>query len=265
MKNILLTGASGGVGTMIRPLLLERWPNLLLSDRVEPPKLKPNERFQPADLANEQHVMALMKGIDGIVHLGGQSVEAEWDVVLESNISGLYNVYEAARVAGVKRIVFASSNHAIGFHKRSERIDNRVPVRPDSRYGVSKVFGEALGSLYADKHGMKITSLRIGNVGHEPLDKRRLSIWLHPEDLVQLINIGLTHPDIHHDILYGVSNNDRAWWDNSRAVELGYRPAYNSETFAADVLARNEKPDPVADLYQGGTFCAAEYTRNDNR
>ncbi len=261
MSNILLTGAAGGVATMIRPMLRELWPGLLLSDRIEPPDLQPNERFQPADLANEQHVTALMKGIDGIIHLGGKSIEGEWDDILESNIVGLYNIYEAARLAGVKRIVFASSNHAIGFYPRSRRIDNQVPVRPDSRYGVSKAFGEALGSLYADKHGLKIMSLRIGNVGPEPLDRRRLSIWLHPEDLVQLIRIGLTHPDVHHEILYGASNNQRGWWDNSRAFELGYRPAHDSETFAGQILAREETPDLVADRYQGGTFCASEYSR----
>ena len=161
------------------------------------------------------------------------------------------------------RIVFASSNHAIGFYPRNRRIDPSVPVRPDSRYGVSKVFGEALGSLFADKHGMRITSLRIGNVGERPIDRRRLSIWIHPEDLAQLVRIGVEHPDIGHEILYGASGNTRGWWDNRRAAELGYRPRHDSETFADEVLGRDEIADPVGDRYQGGTFCSAEYDRPD--
>ncbi len=257
---ILLTGAAGGVGTMIRPLLLQAYSQLVLSDLTEPADLQPGETFVHADLARFDEVVTLMAGIDGVIHLGGQSVEAAWEVVLQANIVGLYNVYEAARQAGVGRLVFASSNHAVGFYPREQVIDNQVPFKPDSRYGVSKVFGEALGSLFANKHGMRVTNLRIGNVGYEPLDKRRLSIWVHPQDLVQLIRIGLEHPDIQNETLYGVSDNARSWYDNRRAAELGYQPAFQSEDFAAQILARNEPADPVADRFQGGTFCADEYT-----
>ena len=252
---ILLTGVSGGVGTMIRPMLLEAYREILLTDRTEPADLQAGERFVAADLADFNAMRELMTGIDAVVHLGGHSIEGEWDEILQSNIIGLYNTYEAARLAGVSRIVFATSNHAVGFYPRSQTIDNTVPPKPDSRYGVSKVFGEALGSLYSNKHGMRVTDIRIGNVGYEPLDKRRLSIWLHPEDLVQLIRIGLEHPDIEHETVYGMSDNKRAWWDNSRAAELGYKPKHKSEDFAAEVLARNEAPAPIADAFQG------EYTR----
>lgn len=258
---ILLTGAAGGVATMIRPLLLQAYSQVLLSDLTEPDGLQPGETFIRADLARFDEVAALMDGIEAVVHLGGQSVEAAWEVVLQANIIGLYNVYEAARQAGVGRLVFASSNHAVGFYPREQVIDNQVPFKPDSRYGVSKVFGEALGSLFVNKHGMRITNLRIGNVGYEPLDKRRLSIWVHPQDLVQLIRIGLEHPDIEYETLYGVSDNARSWYDNRRAAELGYRPEFQSETFAAQILARHEPADPVADRFQGGTFCADEYSR----
>ena len=142
----------------------------------------------------------------------------------QANIIGCYNLFEAARQAGVKRVVFASSNHAVGFYPRKRKIGTDVTVRPDSRYGVSKAFGEALGALYSDKHGMVVTCLRIGNVGPRPLDVRRLSIWISPEDLVQLFRIGLEHPDIRFDIVYGASDNAASWWDNSRARQLGYRP-----------------------------------------
>ena len=170
---------------------------------------------------------AAVKGADSVIHLGGHSVEGPWDTILQANIIGCYNLFEAARQAGVKRVVFASSNHAVGFYPRKRKIGTDVTVRPDSRYGVSKAFGEALGALYSDKHGMSVTCLRIGNVGPRPLDVRRLSIWISPEDIVQLIRIGLEHPDIRFEILYGASDNEAAWWDNSRApiARLPARPA----------------------------------------
>lgn len=261
---VLLTGASGGVGTFIRPLLGERYGDVRLSDQTEPKDLQPNETFVAADLADLEATKHIVDGIDHIVHLGGFSVEGPWSTILNSNIIGTYNLFEAARLAGSSRVIFASSNHAVGFYERTNTIDANVPVRPDSRYGVSKVFGEAMGALYADKHGLKVCSLRIGNVGPAPLDRRRLSIWIHPEDLMQLIHIGLTHPDIHCDVLYGMSDNKRAWWDNSRAVQLGYKPAYKSEDFANEILAREEQPDPIADRYQGGTFTADEYSRKNS-
>lgn len=260
--NLLLTGASGGVGTFIRPLLRERYGEVRLSDQTQPSDLQSNETFVPADLADLDATKKAVDGIDHIIHLGGFSVEGPWSTILNANIIGTYNLFEAARVAGTSRVIFASSNHAVGYYERSNTIDTNVPVRPDSRYGVSKVFGEAMGAMYADKHGLKVCSLRIGNVGPAPLDRRRLSIWIHPQDLMQLIHIGLTHPDIHCDVLYGMSDNKRAWWDNRRAIELGYKPAHKSEDFAAQIIAVEEKPDAIADQYQGGTFAAAEYTRN---
>src|SRR5262249_2024002 len=163
-----------------------------------------------AELSDLAQVEAICEGIDGILHFGGYSVEGPWDVILQSNIIGCYNLFEAARKKGVKRVVFASSNHAVGFYPRHHRIGTDVTPRPDGRYGVSKVFGEAVGALYADKHGLKVTCIRIGNFGERPLDHRRLAMWLNPEDLVQLCRIGLDHPDIHFEILYGASYNERS-------------------------------------------------------
>ena len=169
------------------------------------------------------------------------SVEAPWETILQSNIIGCYNLFEAARRKGVKRVVFASSNHAVGFYPRHHHIGTDVTVRPDSRYGVSKAFGEALGSLYADKHGLRVLCLRIGNVGDKPLDKRRLSIWVKPEDLAQLIRIGLEHPDLRFEIFYGASWNERAWWDNHRAYDYGYRPTGRAEDYLEHALAEQAK------------------------
>lgn len=259
---VLLTGACGGVGQMLRPYFTAAGVPVRLSDLKAPATLSANEEFVQADLADAPALSALVAGMDGIVHLGGFSVEGPWETILKANIEGSYHLYEAARLAGVQRIVFASSNHVAGFYSRDEKIGPERMVRPDSRYGVSKAFGEALGALYADKHGLRITNLRIGNVASAPVDRRRLAIWLHPDDLFQLIRIALTHPDIRYETFWGMSDNRRAWWDNSRAVALGYRPAHRSEDHVAAVLSRVEPVDAVGDQYQGGAFCSQEHPRS---
>ncbi|MGY3483710.1 nucleoside-diphosphate-sugar epimerase [Bradyrhizobium sp. USDA 4011] len=170
MPRILMTGASGGIGTSLRKLLPPIYPDLLLSDIKNPSDLGSNEKFKAADLADLAEVEAICEGVDGILHFGGYSVEGSWDAILQANIIGCYNLFEAARKQGVKRVIFASSNHAVGFYPRHHRIGTDVTARPDSRYGVSKVFGEGVGALYADKHGIKVTCIRIGNFGEAPLD-----------------------------------------------------------------------------------------------
>ncbi|MCK1361792.1 NAD(P)-dependent oxidoreductase [Bradyrhizobium sp. 199] len=267
MARILMTGASGGIGTSLRKLLPPIYPDLLLSDIKPPADLGANEKFKAADLADLGQCEAICEGVDGIIHFGGYSVEGTWDQILQANIIGGYNLFEAAYRKGVKRVVFASSNHAVGFYPRHHKIGTDVTPRPDGRYGVSKVFGEAVGALYADKHGLKVTCLRIGNFGDMPLDQRRLSIWLKPDDLVQLCRIGLEHPDIHFEIFYGASLNERAWWDNHRAYEFGYRPTGRSEDHVAHAMAEQAKlkPDPIGDYFQGGTFCSMEFDGDASR
>ena len=259
---VMMTGAAGGIGSMIRKDLAKLYPGLVLSDLVRPRDLEAGETFVQADLADLAAVEAALDGIDAVAHFGGFSVEGPWDAILQANIIGCYNLFEAARRKGVKRIVFASSNHAMGFYPRHQPVGTDAVVKPDSRYGVSKVFGEALGALYADKHGMGVLSIRIGNVAYEPVDERRLAIWLHPEDLIDLIHIGFTYPGLGHEVVYGASFNRRAWWDNSRAYAMGYRPKHRAEDHAAAALANQAKlaPDPVGDHFQGGTFCSQEFT-----
>jgi uronate dehydrogenase len=267
MPRILMTGASGGIGSAMRKLLPPIYPDLLLSDIKPPADLGASEKFKVADLSDLAQVEAICEGVDGILHFGGYSVEGPWNDILQANIIGGYNLFEAARKKGVKRVVFASSNHAVGFYPRHHKIGTHVTPRPDGRYGVSKVFGEAVGALYADKHGLEVTCIRIGNFGEKPLDQRRLAIWLKPDDLVQLCRIGLEHPDIHFEIFYGASLNERAWWDNHRAYEFGYRPTGRAEDFwqhAMDEQAKL-KPDPVGDYYQGGAFCSAEFDADTSR
>jgi uronate dehydrogenase len=261
VKTVLITGAAGDIGTHLSRELAGRY-TLRLSDRrpLKPPR---GQTFVRADISKMADALRISRGVDAIVHLGGYSVEGPWPAILQANIVGGYNVFEAARRNRVKRILFPTSNHAVGYYRRDQTIDHRVYIKPDSRYGVSKVFGEALGSLYADKYGMECFMIRIGNVNPRPIDKRRLSIWLSPRDLAQLVSIGIDHPDIKFEIVYGISRNTRAWYDNSNAFRLGYRPEDDSEVYAAEVLAR-EKPsrDAVAEAHQGGTFCTAEAVAN---
>jgi len=265
MQTVLITGAAGGIGTRLRSLLKSVY-GLRLSDLKRPPDLRNDEHFVEADLADAKALDEAVAGVDGIVHLGGISGEAPWDAMLQSNIVGTYNLFEAARRHGVERVVFASSNHAVGFYPRSRRIGVNDPVRPDSRYGMSKAFGEAVAALYAFKHGLRVTCIRIGNLTDIPADRRRLSIWLKPEDLVALVRIGLEHPDIRYEIFFGGSDNARGWWDNEAAFRYGYRPQGKSEDFRDEALAAQAKlpTNPIAEWFQGGPFCSDEYDGPQN-
>ena len=265
MQTVLITGAAGGIGTRLRSLLKSVY-ELRLSDLKRPADLRNDEHFVEADLADAETLDEAVAGVDGIVHLGGISGEAPWDAMLQSNIVGTYNLFETARRHHVERVVFASSNHAVGFYPRGRRIGVNDPVRPDSRYGMSKAFGEAVAALYAFKHGLRVTCIRIGNLTDIPADRRRLSIWLKPEDLVQLVRIGLEHPDIRYEIFFGVSDNARGWWDNEAAFRHGYRPQGKSEDFRDEALAAQAKltTDPIAEWFQGGPFCSDEYEGPQN-
>ncbi len=260
---LLITGASGGIGTRLRRLLPPLYPDLVLSDIREPEEaLRAGETFIKADLADYAAVEEAVKGVDGIIHLGGHSGEAPWENILNSNIIGTYNVFEAARRHNVKRIVFASTNHVVGFYPRHRRFGTGILPLPDSRYGVSKAFGESLGALYAHKHGLGVFCIRIGNFNDRPVDERRLSIWIKPEDLVSLIRIGLEREGLKFEVVYGISDNARAFWDNSRAHELGYVPQGKAEEFAAEALEKQKQlpADKIGDFFQGGPFCSAEYS-----
>jgi uronate dehydrogenase len=259
---VLMTGAGGGIGSKLRKLLPPIYPDLVLSDIKSPEGLAAGETFIQADLTDYAAVERVVKGVDGIIHLGGFSVEGPWETILQSNIIGTYNLFEAARASGVKRIVFASSNHVVGFYPRSCEIGIDTLPLPDSRYGVSKAFGESLGAMYAHKHGLGVFCIRIGNAGVQPENERQLSIWLKPEDLVSLIRIGLEREGIVYEVVYGVSDNARTFWDNSRAVELGYKPEGKAENFVERAMKAQQAlpPDEVGDYFQGGPFCSMEFS-----
>jgi uronate dehydrogenase len=267
MDTVLITGAAGTIGRSMRQLLKPHYAKLRLSDLVTPNDLGPGEDFVRADLADLAQVEKIAEGVDGVFHLGGRSVEDSWDVIHPANIVGCYNMFEAARRQGVKRVIFASSNHAIGFYRRRRKIGVDERVRPDGRYGLSKAYGEALGSLYADKYGLGVMSIRIGNFGDRPIDQRRLSIWISPRDLAQLVRIGLEHPEMRNEIVYGASDNERGWWDNETAFRLGYKPQDRAEDHRDHALAEQRKlpPEPIGDLFHGGTFCADEFVGDVER
>lgn len=267
MKRVLITGAAGGIGTSLRRLLKGVYGELRLTDRTTPNDLAADEIFERTDLTDAAAVERLCAGVDGVIHLGGRSVEDSWEEIHPANIVGTYNLYEAARRQGVKRVIFASTNHVVGFYRRTRRIDNHVQPRPDSRYGVSKAYGEALAALYADKYGVGSLCIRIGNYGDRPIDRRRLSMWLSPRDFVQLARIGLEHPEIHFEIVYGSSHCERAWWDNSAAERLGYRPLDRAEDHAAAALAATaaQPESEVAGTFIGGVFCEMEFAGDLDR
>jgi len=264
---VVMTGAAGGVGTMTRPHLVGHFDQLIASDIKEITELHEGETYARADITDPGEMERLLGGADGVVHLGGQPVEAEWDAILQRNIIGLYNTYEAARRVGCNRIVFATTNHVVGYYRRQQTIDHTAMPRPDSRYGASKAFGEAMGRMYADKYGLRVLNVRIGNVDHQPADVRRLSIWVSPRDLAQLFRIGLTHPQIHFEIVYGASKCARAWWDNANAHRLGYAPQDEAEDYAAHAHAvtRENPEDPIGAQFHGGPFTAAEFAGDVKR
>ena len=255
-NRILLTGAAGGLGQVLRDRLKVNCHVLRLADRVDLGVAAADEELVLAELSDAQAVMDMMADVDAVVHLGGVSVEAAFEPILQANILGMYNLYEAARKQGVKRVIFASSNHVMGFYKQSETITASHPPRPDGLYGVSKAFGEDLSRFYFDRYGIETACVRIGSSFPEPRDRRMLATWLSFDDLHRLVTACLTTPVLGHSIIYGMSDNSITWYDNAQARHIGYRPQDSSDVFREAVYARTSAPDltdPAAQ-YQGGAF-----------
>lgn len=258
LERLVMTGAAGGVGKALRPFLSQLAETVVLSDIVPVGDLAAHETYKACDLSDRSAVDDLLDGADGVIHLGGVSLEKPWAQILEANIAGAYNLFEAARQGTKPRIVFASSNHVTGFYRRDQRIGPDMPVRPDSLYGVSKVFGEGLASLYFDKFGVECLSVRIGWCFPKPKDMRTQAIYLAAEDLFALCTRAFEAPRLGHTIVYGVSDNEEMWWDNASAAFLGWRPRHGSAQWRAEMLAKEPRWDPADPgvLYQGGGFAA---------
>lgn len=255
---LLLTGAAGNLGLVLRPRLKAYADILRVSDVATMAPAGDGEEVVPCNLADASAVSELVRGTDAIVHLGGVSVERPFDEILPANIQGVYNVYEAARLHGVQRVVFASSNHVIGFYEQGHTLDAEVPLRPDGYYGLSKAYGENLSRFYFDRYGIQTVCLRIGSSFPEPKDRRMLVTWLSHDDLTDLVVRSLFTPDVGHLIVYGASANRDNWWDNRGAAVLGFAPKDSSEQFRAKVEAQPPlaADDPAA-RFQGGAFVKA--------
>ncbi|EST21118.1 NAD-dependent epimerase/dehydratase family protein [Streptomyces niveus] len=262
-RTVLLTGAAGGLGTLMRGLLPAYGYELRLFDAT-PIEGEPDAIT--ADLGDKHALREAVRGVDAIIHLAGISLEASFDKILRANIEGTYNLYEAAREEGTGRVVFASSNHAVGFTPRPHGtypLDSQAlipigtPRRPDTFYGLSKCFGEDLAQLYWDTHGLETVSVRIGSCFMEPTSVRMLSVWMSPGDGARLFHAALTAEDVQHTVVYGSSANTRLWWDLSTARALGYEPRDDSEQYADKLVAEQGELDPEnpdhANL--GGHFC----------
>src|SRR5476649_265206 len=259
-KRLLLTGAAGGEGKVIRSRVAAFADKIRVSDLAGalPPDAAAHEEVIPFDLSDKQAVDALVAGCDAVIHLGGVSVERPFEEVLEANIKGVYNLYEGARRHGVKRVIFASSNHVTGFYRQDEKIDAHALRRPDGYYGLSKSYGEDMAQFYFDRYGIETVSIRIGSAFPHAKDRRMMASWLSYDDLHELLRLSLFTPKVGHTVVYGMSNNLVQWCDNRCAARLGFVGRDSSEQFRASVEAqpRPAANDPVAVL-QGGAFTAA--------
>ena len=273
IKKILITGAAGLCGTVLYDGLLKRGYRIISCDKQTLPSnaakkinLKVNKKIKKIDLRNFKSLIKITKGIDAAIHFGGiprhTSKEDIYYKILDNNISGTYNLFEACRINKVKRIIFASSAHVIGFHNRKKKIDEKCTLRPDSHYAVSKCFGEALASLYSDKYNIKTMSIRIGSVLPKPTDERFLSTWISFRDLVHLVDVGLQSLKLHCSVVYGISKNKRSWWKNTSAYKLGYKPKDNAEKYLSNSITKNEKKDPIALKFYGGVFTSDQFKGN---
>ncbi len=260
LRHVLLTGAAGMLGRVLTAPLAAACERLSLSDLPGPLgalELAPALRRVPCDLADAAAVHALLQGVDAVVHLGGVAVEGPFEPILQANIRGLHNLYEAARRQGTRRIVFASSNHVTGCYEQGRRTRPDELARPDGNYGLSKLFGEGIASLYADRHGIETVALRIGTATADdrPPDRRALATWLSHADLFRLVMAALTAPGVGFLVAYGISDNTRAWYDSREAwARLGYAPQDNAERFAPEVEHIVFPPDSPMARFQGGSF-----------
>jgi uronate dehydrogenase len=260
IPTIVLTGAAGMIGRVLRAHFAERRRALLITDIRPLDNVQPNETVMTGDLSDPAFCNQLLAGAEAVVHMGGVSTNRPLDVLLPHNYLALFNLYEAARAQRVRRVVYASSNHATGMYPAGVRIDASMPVNPDSQYGLSKVWGEGLARLYWEKHALESVCLRIGSFLARPVVPRNLSTWLSHRDLCALVDASLDTPEVGFDIVYGVSANTRSWWDNSHA-RVDYRPQDNAEDYAAEIARANVPVDPREARLQGADYAADGYRR----
>ncbi|OQP87098.1 NAD-dependent dehydratase [Rhizobium rhizosphaerae] len=256
MHRLLITGAAGGIGRIMRQKLASLATIVRLSDISDLGEAAPHEEIMPCDLADSQGMRDLVDGCDGILHLGGMAGEAPSSQIVGINITGCLNLYEAARAHGMPRILLASSQHAMGFYRQDEQLDATMPMRPDGLYGLSKCFSELTAQMYFDKFGQETAIVRIGSCFEAPRDRRMLATWLSYEDFAALVHRVFKVPRLGCTTVWGVSNNDARWWDNRTANFLGWQPKDNAADHRDRIEATQPMPDRTsrASIYQGGPF-----------
>jgi uronate dehydrogenase len=258
-KRLLLTGAGGGLGAVLRERI-KPWADVIrVSDIKEIAPAGPGEEVVQCDLGDRKAVMALLEDVDAVLHFGGVSVEDEFETIMNANILGLHHLYEGVHKRGIRRVIYASSSHVVGYYPTTQVVDANAPLRPDGIYGVSKCFGEALSRYYYDRFGIETVCLRIGSSFAEPRNARMMVTFLAYDDLVELVRCALFTPRVGHTITFGVSDNPVRWWDNRAAAHLGFQAKCSSRDFADRFPADGVWPpgDDITSTYQGGPFLTA--------
>lgn len=275
MKSIAITGAAGLVGTGLRQQLLDSGYAVVSLDLQPITKPAPNETTAVVDITDQAALTEHLKGCDAVVHLAACTTDAPWKDQVHLSVEGSISLFDAARAAGVKRVVYASSHHVVGLHPRRPHgplMGDTAILRPDSRYAVGKAFGESIGALCAYKYGLPVLAIRIGNVNTRPIDRRRLGSWISFRDLAQLVIIGIERADLVFEIVYGISDASGRHYDNASAYRLGYRPKDSSEGWDEQVLAEDPLPAPdseaaraASEITLGGKFSESEYVGDTQR
>jgi uronate dehydrogenase len=263
-QQILITGAAGQIGSWLRQSLRQSERHLRLLDIAVQNNVDANEDAEliVASCTDEVAMLQACEGIDVVLHLGGLSSGGySWDQYLDVNIDGTFKVFEAARRCGVSRVVFASSNHAVGFHPAHDdaRVADYAFPRPDSFYGVSKVAGESLGSLYHDRHGLDVVCLRIGSFRPLPTDERALWNWLSPGDCTRLFEAAIATPQPGYRVVWGVSANSRGIMSLDEGRAIGYVPIDNAQDYAADIVDSPTTTTALGGAFVGGPFAAPDF------
>jgi len=264
--NVLITGASGRLGSALAGALAAEGLALRLTDLRPFPGPQPaGAVFETIDLADAQGLARLARGCRAILHFGGIPNDTQpAEAIAAANLTGVRNVYEAALLAGA-RVVFASSNHTMGYHLRptqpEQRLDAASPYRPDGLYGLSKVYGEQMGRLYWDKHGVESVNLRIGSCTPAPTDARMLATWLSPADLARLCIAAVRAPHTGWAMVWGASDNPGSFWAGDDRALVGWAPQDSAEPWR-DAVATLQTDDPIAERFQGGAFASRGYTRS---
>jgi uronate dehydrogenase len=253
-----LTGAAGSIGSTLRPSLRDDLEVLCCIDLRPVADLAPTERSVTVDLSDLDALTESLRGMDGVIHLAGIPDEGDLADITAVNILGTFHLFEAARRAGVARVVYASSNHVTGLYPVDVLVGPELPVRPDTYYGVSKVAGEAVGRLYAENFGLEVACLRIGTFAERPTSPRHLSTWASHADTIRAFRAAMSAPNLAFEIFYVASANRDLYWDMESGERLGFHPVDHAEDFADGLVGKSY-------ALQGGEHALPQYTLSRQR